>query len=409
MQRRHFLSWIGAAGALTTISRYPSVRTLASDAPDSSAPPTPSTVPSTPDVVPDSPETYTSVRDGIVWFDVAKLPIEGRVWNQEPRFRTFDRFPSRAEKILTPGVWGNSRHSAGMVWRFLSDAPAFHIHYRLLSDRVAMTHMPATGVSGFDLYARDESGALRWVEVTRPTKREDTTKLTDGLAPGKREYWLYFPLYNGVDSLEIGIPEGDATLEPLAPRNTPVGGNVKPILMYGTSILHGGCAARPGMPHPAILGRRLDWPVLNFGFSGAARMETPLAELFAELDPMVYVLDPLPNMDPELVRERARPFIEILRTKRPETPIVLVEDRPFTNAWIHPQKLRFHEENHRALRQTYETLVKNGMERLWYVPGDSLFGDDHDGAVDGSHATDLGFYRQADVLEPVLRESLGLE
>lgn len=404
MRRRHFLSLLGATGALTTVSRRTIIQATAQDSP---APNTPALIPSTPDVVPESAQAYTSVRDGVVWFDIAKLPIEGRAWNNEPRFRTFDRFPARGEKIVTPGVWGNSRHSAGMAFRFASDSPKFQVHYRLFSKNVAMAHMPATGVSGLDLYAKDDNGDFRWVEVTRPGQQEDTTTLTDGLTPGKREYMLYFPLYNGIDTLELGIPEG-TTLEPLAPRDTPAGGNVKPILMYGTSILHGGCAARPGMPHPAILGRRLHWPVLNFGFSGSARMEAPLAELFAELDPSAYVLDPLPNMDPGIVRERAKTFIEILRAKRPETPIILVEDRTFTNAWIHPGKLSFHAENHKALRETYEALLSEGMEKLWYIPGDTLFGDDHDGAVDGSHATDLGFYRQADIMEPVLREALGL-
>jgi hypothetical protein len=33
-------------------------------------------------------------------------------------------------------------------------------------------------------------------------------------------------------------------------------------------------------------------------------------------------------------------------------------------------------------------------------------GDDADGATDGSHPNDLGFARQADVFEPVLREAL---
>lgn len=390
MQRRHFLSLVGVTGIAAMTARS----VLAEEAAQ--------TVPATPATIPGSASDYSETRDGIVWFDVAKLPVEGRAWNNEERFRAFDRFPARGEKIVTQGVWGNSRNSAGMAFRFLSDSPTIHVHYRLSSGSVAMPHMPATGKSGLDLYAKDEQGMLRWVDVTQPTGQEATVVLTDGLAPGKREYMLYFPLYNGIDALELGIPVGDVLLEPLPPREE------KPMLMYGTSILHGGCAARPGMVHTAILGRRLNQPVLNFGFSGSARMEAPLAELFAELDPSVYVIDALPNMDPQLVRERAVPFVQIIRAKRPETPIILVEDRTFTNAWVHPDKLSFHAENHKALREAYDKLTADGMRKLWYISGDTLFGDDHDGAVDGSHATDLGFFRQANIMEPVLRETLGL-
>ncbi len=82
---------------------------------------------------------------------------------------------------------------------------------------------------------------------------------------GEREYAAYLPLYNGVQSMSIGV-EKTATFEGLAPRP-------KPIVFYGTSITHGACASRPGMVHTAILGRKLDLPVVNLGFSGNGRMD----------------------------------------------------------------------------------------------------------------------------------------
>jgi hypothetical protein len=35
-----------------------------------------------------------------------------------------------------------------------------------------------------------------------------------------------------------------------------------------------------------------------------------------------------------------------------------------------------------------------------------MLGDDAEGATDGSHPSDLGFMRQADAFEPVLRQAL---
>ena len=46
------------------------------------------------------------------------------------------------------------------------------------------------------------------------------------------------------------------------------------------------------------------------------------------------------------------------------------------------------------------------MTELYYIPGDGMLGDDAEGATDGSHPSDLGFMRQADAFEPVLRQAL---
>jgi hypothetical protein len=47
-----------------------------------------------------------------------------------------------------------------------------------------------------------------------------------------------------------------------------------------------------------------------------------------------------------------------------------------------------------------------GVGGLWYLPGADLLGTDGEGAVDASHPNDLGFMRQADAFEPVLRAAL---
>src|SRR5262249_5941177 len=155
--------------------------------------------------------------------------------------------------------------------------------------------------------------------------KEQTTRvaLAGGVPAGRREYLLYLPLYNGVSSVEIGLPKG-AKLEKADPYGP---GDRKPIVFYGTSITQGGCASRPGMVHTAILQRRLAFPVINLGFSGNGRMEPEIATLFAELDPAVYVLDCLPNMSAAEVTERIDPFVTVLRKAHPDTPILLVEDR----------------------------------------------------------------------------------
>jgi lysophospholipase L1-like esterase len=250
-----------------------------------------------------------------------------------------------------------------------------------------------------DLYAQDDRGTWRWVGVSRPSAQTVQAKLAFGILPGRRAYMAYLPLYNGVESLEIGVPAG-AGFEPIPPRSE------KPIVYYGTSIAHGACASRPGMSFSAILGRRLDRPVINLGFSGNGRMDPEVVDLLAELDAAVYCIDCLPNMQGPEVAERTEPLVRTLRKARPDTPIVLIEDRTYANTWLLPDRRRRHTASRAALKAAYEKLTAEGVKGLYYVEGEHLLGDDDEATTDGSHPSDLGMMRMADALEPVLRAAM---
>ena len=86
---------------------------------------------------------------------------------------------------------------------------------------------------------------------------------------------------------------------------------------------------------------------------------------------------------------------------------MLVEDRRKPNQWIIPGTERYHTRNHAALRRAYKTLQAEGIQNLYYIEGDHLYGTDTEGSTDGSHANDLGFMRQANLFEPVLRQAIG--
>jgi GDSL-like Lipase/Acylhydrolase family/N-terminus of Esterase_SGNH_hydro-type len=340
-----------------------------------------------------------AAAENVVWHDVTEWGVEGRILPDQERKRWFDRLPASAEGKVTANVWNLSRDSAGMMVRFKTDAPSIHVHYKVSKTNLGMPHMPATGVSGVDLYARDQDGRWKWVQVSKPATQEVKAEIIKGLAPGEREYAAYLPLYNGVEFLRVGVPTG-SRFAGLAPRE-------KPVVFYGTSITHGACASRPGMVHTGILGRRLDMPVVNLGFSGNGRMDKAVGDYLIQIDAACYVIDCLPNMQPADVTAKCVPLVKQLRAAKPNTPIILVEDRRFTNDWITPAKQQFHTDNHAALKAAYDRLLQEGVSHLSYIPGDHLYGDDTEGATDASHANDLGFMRQADLFEPVLRQALG--
>ena len=334
-----------------------------------------------------------------LWYNAEALTVEGKGWPDTARF--YDRFPARAEGTVPPAVWSLSRHSAGMAVRFVTDSPKISARWTVLSGDLAMPHMPATGVSGLDLYVHD-NGTWRWIGNGRPTGQSTQSVLADGIPAGSHEYLVYLPLYNGTDSLEIGVvPE--AVLAKGSPR--PAGKDM-PVLFYGTSITHGGCASRPGMAYPSILGRMLDRPVINLGFSGNGRMEAALGALLAEVNAAVYVLDCLPNLKPEEVTERVEPFVIALRAARPDTPIVLMENIAYQAGAFLPGPRAAYVDKNAALRAAHERLIAAGISGLHYVPGEALLGGDGEAAVDGTHPTDLGFMRMAEALEPVLRKLL---
>ena len=333
----------------------------------------------------------------IAWTDIRTLGVEGRGFEKTKSY--FDRLPATAEKLVRGPVWALSQDSAGMCVRFVTASTTLHARWTLRRSRLALPHMPATGVSGVDLYVRDSKARWRWLACGFPRKTPtNSVRLVTGIPEGRREYMLYLPLYNGVTSVEIGVPEGTSISKaPARPES-----HLKPILFYGTSITQGACASRPGMTHLAILGRRYERPVINLGFSGNGQMEIELADLLSQLDPAVYILDCLPNMNAQAVASRVEPFVRRLRKARPTTPIMLVEGRSYADSFLVTSKRKRNEGNWRALTVAYKNLQRDGVNRLHYLPGADLLGDDGEATVDSSHPNDLGFMRQAEAFSKVL-------
>lgn len=335
-------------------------------------------------------------KSSLLWYDAELLTIEGKGWTDTEGL--YERLPPKAKGKVTEQVWNLSKQSAGLAIRFMTDSPKISARWKVGSN-LSMHHMPATGVSGLDLYVRWR-GQWRWAGIGKPSQENNEAILVNGAPGGRQEYLLYLPLYNRTLSLQIGITP-DSVMSNPGPRQA------KPICVYGTSIVQGGCASRPGMAHVAILGRKLDVPMINLGFSGSGKMEPEMAALLGELDVSAYVLDCLPNMTLEMVQERFAPFIEILRQARPDTPIVLVSNTPFAGEAFLPGRRATLGQKNQALRLLHRDLQEKGVKNLSYVPYDELLGSDGEGTVDGSHPNDLGFLRMAETLEPVLREVAG--
>ena len=336
------------------------------------------------------------IEEKLAWYDTALWDLEGKGWKDTSEH--FTRMPQHAEGKVPPAVWDLAQHSAGISVRFKTDSPTIVVRHEV-SGTLTMSHMTTVGSSGLDMYAKDDKDVWRWAGVSRPNAQNYEYEIIKNMPAQQREYQIYLPLYNRTKALSIGVLK-ECTFEFL-PLSTE-----KPVFWYGTSILHGCSASRPGMTVPAIIGRRLQVPVINFGFSGNGRMELEMAKLIAEVDASVYVLDCIPNMTLAHVTDNTEPFIRELRRLRPDTPIIMVEGPIYSNAWIQPQWMQNWKNKCEQYRKTFEKLQGERMTGLTYIKGEELYGDDGDGTVDGSHPTDLGMFRNAAILEPVLRNVL---
>jgi len=345
---------------------------------------------------------FTSIKGDklkLRWYDAKDLDVEGRGYSDVKEY--YDRLPAKAEGVVRDPVWGLSRNSSGMCVWFDADTPSISVRWTLRGAALALPHMAATGASGVDLYGKAADGSWRWIAVGKPTGPENSAPLATTLPAGRRTYRVYLPLYNGVTSVQIGLPadaEVARTADPTLRK--------KPVVFYGTSIMQGACASRTGMAQSSIVGRRLGVPVVNLGFSGNGKMEPEVAGLLAELDPAVYVLDALPNCAADEVAARTEPLVRTLRAAHPDTPIVLVEDRTYADSYWNPSRLDRNVTSRKEYRAAYERLVKAGVKGLTYVEGGQLLREDGEDTVDGSHPTDLGFMRYADVLAPIIKPLL---
>lgn len=350
------------------------------------------------------PDKAVAVEDSkLLWFDALELGIDGQGWETTELKQPYDRFPARAEGVVRDAVWNLSQNSAGLSVRFVTDSPVITARWSLRSSMLDMHHMPSTGVSGVDLYAKDSEGRWRWVGAGRPKTQElSEWTLVSEAPPGEHEYQLYLPLYNGIEKLEIGLAQ-NTTLRKAPPYKK---ARAKPIIFWGTSILQGGCASRPGMAYPSIIGRRLHRPVINLGFSGNGRMDPEIAMMIGELDAAAYVIDCGPNMTAEMIAQRTEPLIRTLRAAQPKTPIVLIENIRYQQGWFIESTRNAYLTKNAELKAACERLEKQGVRNLHYIPGDDLLGHDGEATVDGTHATDLGFVRMADVIGPALEKIL---
>ena len=344
-------------------------------------------------------------ENGFLFRDV-KLPpfsLEGLPWFEE-NHQAYYRLPLRyTEKEINSHALTLCHHTSGVCLRFRSDSPELKIRAKLAYS-CDMSHMPRAGSAGFDCYRKLPGGKLLHIFTILPSPGQVDLLAQIGSNPeGKLCEWVVnFPLYGGVEQVEIGFREGSRLLPP-RPHKVEA-----PVLFYGSSITQGGCASRPGNTYSAMLCRKVDAEQINLGFAGSGRGEIAVATAIASLKLSAFVMDYDHNApDPEYLEKTHEPFFRTVREACPDLPVIFMSMCDFRSRMLHNPSGGYIRRR-QIIRNTYEHALASGDSLVYFIDGEKLFGNEmHDACmVDGCHPNDLGFYRMYKHVLPVLKKAL---
>lgn len=311
----------------------------------------------------------------------------------------YDRLPLFMKEKVRPIIWSLSRQSAGLSLRFKSNSKEIKVRYLTTKKVYGMPHMPATGVSGVDLYGLNNQN--KWIWAIGKYSFADTISYTYSGLPDveTNEYKLYLPLYNAVQWLEIGVEEG-STFIPLDKSSK------KPIVVYGTSIAQGACASRPGMAWTSILDRKVDHPIVNLGFSGNGILEQELVDFIVTLNPAVIILDNFPNLSKHAdsdVHQRTIAAVSTIRRHYPNLPIILTEHADANIVSTNSEHQKYYKNVNLVLNRAFKELKSQKVKGIYLLTTKEI-GFDETSTVDGLHPSDIGMVQYANAYEKLLKK-----
>ena len=338
-------------------------------------------------------------KQKFTWHDASQFEILGRVYPDS--LPIYARIPAFKKDVTRFEVYQLGQHSAGISIRFRSNSPTIVLKWNTVFKN-SMTHMADLGSRGLDLYYLTDDGQWRYLGPGRPMGNPTYWTAAANMDGSMREYMIHLSLYDQVDKLEIGIDEGSVIEQPVvaSPRRG------KPVVIYGTSLAHGATASRPGMAASNILQRELDNEFINLGFSANGKLDYEIAEMMADVDAAVYIMDNIPNSSVDQIYNKTEKFVKILRDRHPDTPIIFVEDPKFPAIPLDQKMTETVALKNKAIREVYQRMVDNGLDNTYYVEQVDLQPEDGDATSDEYHYTDIGFRKYCDTLLPILRKIL---
>lgn len=343
----------------------------------------------------------TNLKKRFKYYDIRTQPLQivNFPWLEEDNqyCRLPQRMLGKVRELLALVAW----QPAGGMLRFSSDTQNIALKVKLKDNYVGpkslRTLMPI--LSGFDVYTNG-----RFRENIRPDKNKKTFRVElaftnrGGIFPeGMKQWDIYFPLHNPIESIEIGV-DSHAQIAAPAPFASD-----KAIVFYGSSITQGFCASRPSNTFPAMIGRALNHEVINLGYGGNAKGDLEVAAAINELNASCFVMDYDHNAPTvEHLAETHEPFFLKIREAQPELPVIFVTS---PNYYSNPTKMAARAA---VIEETYKRAQARGDKHVYFVQGRDLYSAEawNDNSFDCLHPNDLGFDKMTQAILPIIQRAL---
>lgn len=345
-------------------------------------------------------QPFKEKDEDIVWLNAndTHFDVRGVFYSEEEGL--YRRFPHKLAQCVSESLEILSTHTPGGRVRFLTNSPFVAI--KCVVPKTSITpHQTPLSFYGFSIYENDKYAGSFMPDmqelINAPGQDfafQDIRYFPDHLL---QDMCIYMPLYGGVKELFIGVKKG-STVQTASPY--PIN---NPVLFYGSSITQGGCASHAGTDYPSILSRKFGFDFINFGLSGNAKGELVVAKYLASLHPSVFVMDYDHNApNAEHLQNTHYAMYQAFRKENPKTPVIFISRPDFEN------NVSLSVSKRTVIYETYVKARQNKDKNVFFIDGEKLFGKkDRDGCtVDLCHPNDLGFYRMAETIAPVLKKAL---
>jgi lysophospholipase L1-like esterase len=336
---------------------------------------------------------------GIKWHNAADFTIIGK---PIPTSKPFTRIDGSVYKFNNKTIDRYAGYSTGLAILFETDSPIIKARWTTGGGNSG-ANMAAIGQKGLDLYIMKDG---KWVFAgvgspdmkKAPFSKHEGTIVTD-MTEDAKQCLLYLPLFDCVESLEIGVESGSV----IKAIDNPFRHN---IIVHGSSITHGASASRPGMTYAARFGRDNGLYTLNLGFSGMCKLQKEYAYYLADIkDVDAFIFDTFSNPQADVINENFDQFVDVVRAAHPDVPMIFLQTERRETRNFNTKR----EASEAAKQAAAEAVVKRRMKtdkNIYFLPSDDFLGKEHIATADGTHPTDLGFTYMLDSITPKIKKIL---
>lgn len=327
--------------------------------------------------------------------DATDLTLIGKAL---PTTHPYHRIDTAVYKGFTPKENQQVRCSAGLALVFRTNSTRIDLKPVYSSFVYNGTSTPRVASEGFDLYVR-HNGEWLYAASQAAGKRGSKFTLIKEMDTSEKECLLYLPNYSELLSLQIGVDEGAS----ITPLENPFRHK---IVIFGSSFTHGVSTSRAGMSYPMQIERNTGLYFCSIACSGNCKLQPYFADYLGDVkDADAMVFDGFSNPDAKMIRERLIPFIARIREKLPTTPLIFVQTI-YRESCNFNLAVRAREEAKQAAAREMMAQAMREFDGVYFIDKANLTGTDHATSADGTHPSDLGYWRWAQNLQPELLKVL---